>query len=280
MNNHENQFLYQWHETHRIEEDGIAYFLKKYEPNSYEIKNEIGWLMSTMVRTCESFDVPEIKDASVKQGFVKMNFIDVTKDKPEEILRYLVQSAMELHSLVHSTRPQLRTRDITETNYKEYVHDFARERIEGIGTTEYQLPKEIADWILGQIDRMRVEYFTIVHRDLRARHLLFSEGKLKPTLIDWEFANISEPAQDVAKVIYDATVVHSMDRDAVMREVIDAYAHDRKESADELRQKVMAFLPIIPLEHSFSFVTRKPDGYEAEVLKDLCFIRMLYEENT
>lgn len=33
--------LKQWHETHKIEENGISYFLKQYEPNSYEIRNEI-----------------------------------------------------------------------------------------------------------------------------------------------------------------------------------------------------------------------------------------------
>lgn len=47
--------LKQWHETHKIEENGVSYFLKHYEPNGYEIRNEINWLTSTMIKSCKTF---------------------------------------------------------------------------------------------------------------------------------------------------------------------------------------------------------------------------------
>jgi thiamine kinase-like enzyme len=142
---------------------------------------------------------------------------------------------------------------------------------------DFSISPEVSEWINKQINELKVKYFSIVHRDLRCRHLLFSESE-KPTLIDWEFSNISEPAQDLAKLIYDSVVNHNMHRDVIFDRVIDHYAPERKISKEDLEKKVLAFLPIIPLEHCASFVKRRPDGYEKEVLKDLAFITTLYDE--
>jgi thiamine kinase-like enzyme len=107
--------------------------------------------------------------------------------------------------------------------------------------------------------------------------MLFGSGSDKPTLIDWEFANISDPAQDVAKMVYDATT-HGYEKDKVLKRVLESYAYLKGVSKDELEQHVRAFLPIIPLERSMSLVNRKPAGYEREVIRDRCFIRAIYEE--
>lgn len=268
--------LKQWHETHTIEENGVSYFLKNYEPNSYEIRNEISWLTSTMLKSCQSFNVPEIKESSIEKGYVKMNYINII-DNPdkEKIVDYLTTCAIELHSLIKTDEPYLRTK-ITKNDYIPYLEQFAQERINLINK-DFLVSPEISEWISKQINELKVKYFSIVHRDLRCRHLLFSEAE-KPTLIDWEFSNISEPAQDLAKLIYDGVVNHGMPRDIIFDKIIDNYSSERKTSKEELEKKVLTFLPIIPLEHCASFVKRKPEGYEKEVLKDIAFINTLYNE--
>lgn len=268
--------LKQWHETHKIEENGISYFLKQYEPNSYEIRNEVSWLTSTMLKSCQSFNVPDVKEASIEQGYVKMDYINIV-DNPdkEKIIDYLTSCAVELHSLIKTDEPYLRTK-ISKNDYIPYLENFAQERVDLINK-EFPISPELSEWINKQIKELKVKYFSIVHRDLRCRHLLFSE-KDKPTLIDWEFSNISEPAQDLAKLIYDSVVNHDMARDVIFDKVIDNYSSERNISKEELEKKVLTFLPIIPLEHCSSFVRRKPDGYEKEVLKDIAFINTLYNE--
>lgn len=268
--------LKQWHETHRIEEGGISYFLKHYEPGSYEIRNEISWLTSTMIKSCSSFGTPDIKEASVDGGYVKMNYINIIDNQDKEkIIDYLTSCAVELHSLIKSSEPHLRTK-ITKNDYIPYLEDFAQQRINSINK-DFLISQEVSEWINKQIKELKVKYFSVVHRDLRCRHLLFSESE-KPTLVDWEFSNISEPAQDLAKLIYDGVVNHGMDRDLIFNKVIDHYATEKKISKEELEKKVLTFLPIIPLEHCASFVKRKPTGFEKEVLKDLAFITTLYDD--
>lgn len=271
-------FLRQWHETHRIEQDGVLYFLKKYQPESYEIKNELSWLLSTMIRSCHNFGVPEVKEASTEKGYVKMAFIEESKDgKPaEELVDYLVSAAAELHSLIKADNPKLRT-PVSKDDYKPFLKGYTGKRIDSLRGTQFELPEEMERWIQEQIAKLKNNYFTIVHRDMRARHLMFPIDTVKPVLVDWEFTNISDPAQDVAKIIYDATT-HGLDREKVSKRVIDAYAHLQKISKDELEEHVWTFLPIIPLERSMSLVNRKPEGFEAEVLRDLYFIKAVYDE--
>lgn len=270
------KYLKQWHETSKIEEDGILYFLKKYEPESYEVRNEISWLTSTMIRSCSSFKVPNIKQSSVEHGYVKMEYIDINNFPPkEEIVDFLTASAIELHSLINTSEPHLRTK-INQGEYAAYLKVFAKERINEVGK-EFKIQPEIAYWIYSQIEALKFKYFSIVHRDLRLRHMLFTENA-KPTLIDWEFSNISDPAQDLAKLIYDGVVNHHMDREYLIKKIVENYSSEIKISSEELEKKIISFLPIIPLEHSMSFVKRKPDGYEVEVMKDLAFITTLYEE--
>lgn len=275
MENFENK-LHQTHITHEIEENGVSYFLKLYKPDSYEIKNEISWLMSSMINSCQSFEVPKIVDASVKEGYVKMNYIDVLDSRSAaEMNDYLIACALELHSLIKTDQPRLRT-PISKDEYNPFLLSHIKTRIDSI-SKKFEVPAEIVEWMEGQIGRLRVDYFSIVHRDLRARHLLFSQ-KEKPTLIDWEFSNISEPAQDLAKLIYDGTL-NGLDQAELRKKVVDIYAHENHISSDHLEQRILTFAPIMPLENSMALINRKPIGYEKEVLKDLYYIRALYEEN-
>jgi hypothetical protein len=276
LNEDPTKHLKQWHETSKVEENGVLFFLKKYEPESYEIKNEISWLTSTMIRSCSSFKVPDVKESSVEQGYVKMEHIDVNIFPTNgEIVDFLTASAVELHSLISTNEPRLRTK-ISQGEYTSYLHNFTKERIERIDQ-EFKIQPEVSYWIHNQIEALKFKYFSIVHRDLRLRHMLFTEGE-KPTLVDWEFSNISDPAQDLAKLIYDGVVNHRMDREKLTKKVVDNYTSEIKISSEELEKKILAFLPIIPLEHGMSFVKRRPSGYEVEVMKDLAFITTLYEE--
>jgi thiamine kinase-like enzyme len=112
---------------------------------------------------------------------------------------------------------------------------------------------------------------------LRLRHLLLSNENI-PYLIDWEFSNISEPSQDLAKLIFDWVVNHWLDFKLFFHKVIDRYSHENNISFELLRKRVLTFLPIIPLEHTTSFILRKPEWYKQEVLKDLSFINKVFNE--
>jgi len=272
------KFLQQWHETHRVEENGLIYFLKNYQPESYEIKNEISWLLSTMIKSCQNFGVPEIKEASVQGGYVKMEFIEQSKDdKPaDQIVDFLVSAAAELHSLIKAENPKLRT-PVSKGEYKAFLGHYTKKRTDSLKGTVFELPQEVVQWILKQIEHLKNDYFSVVHRDMRARHLMFPVNSAKPVLVDWEFANISDPAQDLAKIIYDATT-HGLERKQVAKHILDTYSNIRGISKDELEEHVKIFLPIIPLERSMSLIHRKPDGYEAELLNDLYFIKATYDE--
>lgn len=92
----ENNHFSQQHETQKITENGISYFLKFYNPDSNEIKNEISWLTSQMLKNRETFDIPTIVEASIKTGFIKMNYIEKTEKKQpskEELIEYLTRCA-------------------------------------------------------------------------------------------------------------------------------------------------------------------------------------------
>lgn len=273
-----DKFLHQWHETSRIEEGGVVYFLKNFEPNSYEIKTELNWLLSNMIGSCHNFGVPNVHDASVDKGYIKMEFIEHESGKPnDQIVDYLVSAAAELHSLVKAENPKLRN-PVAKDGYNAFLRGYTQQRIDSLKGTQFELPEDVVNWILVQVDKLRVDFFSIVHRDMRARHLLFPKDTAKkPVLIDWEFSNISDPAQDLAKIIYDGTT-HDLDRKAITSKVLDDYARIRGVSADELAEHVYTFLPIIPLERSMSLIKRKPEGYEEELLKDLYFIKAIYDE--
>lgn len=266
----------QWHESKKVEENRLVYFIKEHIPNSYEIKNEISWLTSNLFNSLDSFKVPMLKEASVDKGYIKMEYIDEIKEpNQDQILEYMIKCASELHSIIRTDQPQLRNKT-KASEYIPYVEKFTRDRIETINEN-FNLDSEVSEWILSKINKLEVKYFSIVHRDLRLRHLLISNDD-KPTLIDWEYSNISEPSQDLAKLIYDCVVNHKMNKENTIKEVIDKYSLATKISKDELEQKITTFLPIIPLEHCAAFIKRKPEGYESEVQKDLAFIFSLYEE--
>ncbi|MEK7633098.1 MAG: aminoglycoside phosphotransferase family protein [Patescibacteria group bacterium] len=270
--------LTQWHETQKIEEGGIAYFLKRYKPDGEEIKNEIGWLTSSILRSCRAFAVPEVRSASVEEGWIKMGYIDVASGPSEAVMTdRLIKSALELHRLIRTDQPHVRG-GASASEYSAYTKRRAQQKIAALEGTEFEISGDVVLWMEKKIEALKTKYFSVVHRDLRARHLLFGIDTMKPTLIDWEFSDVSDPAQDLAKVIYDAVVDRRLNRDEVVKYVIDSYAQESGMSAKEIEERVRVFLPIIPLEHAMSFVTRKPEGYEAKVMADVCFVQSLYEE--
>lgn len=168
----------QWHETGKImEAGGLISFIKKYEPGSYEIKNELSWLLSTMVRACNQFRVPKIIGSSIDEGYIKMEFIETADGKPlEEVVDFLVASAAELHSLLKTDRPQLRT-PVSGSEYNSFLKSYAKKRVDSLRGTEFELSEEMGRWIANRISELRTKFFSVVHRDMRARHLLFSVDK-------------------------------------------------------------------------------------------------------
>jgi len=270
------QYLKQWHSTDLIEEAWESIFVKHFKPNSYEIRNEISWLTLNILHSRKNFNVPNLREASISSGYIKMDWIKELEDSNKECtFNHLIDCAVELHWLIESDRPHMRI-NITESEYIEYLRKYTRERID-VTNWEFHMNPDMIYWIENNIQELRYWKFSIVHRDLRHRHLLLSLEN-KPTLIDWEFSNISEPAQDLAKLVFDWVVNHWLDFNTFFNKVIDRYAYQRKISSDLLRSRVLVFLPIIPLEHTHSFILRKPEWYELEVEKDLWFIKQVFNE--
>ncbi len=118
----------------------------------------------------------------------------------DQAFDHLITCAVELHGLIRSNEPHLRTK-IGHGEYIPYLKKYVNEKI-NFTNSSFPLDHDIKHWIEKQIRNLKHGEFTIVHRDLRLRHLLFAENQ-KPTLIDWEFSNISEPAQDLAKLVFD-----------------------------------------------------------------------------
>lgn len=179
-----------------------------------------------------------------------------------------------MHSIIKTKEPVTRIKTSAK-EYSNYVEQFVKNRFDTI-RTDIEVEKEIEEWMLDKVKKLRTKFFTIVHRDLRFRHLLTTEEK--PVLIDWEYTNISDPAQDLAKLIYDSVVNHNMDMSFSVKKVPETYSYLQKIPLPELENKISTFLPIIPLEHCAAFIKRKPKGYREEVLKDLAFIYGIYKK--
>ena len=273
----ENKTLKQWHSTTLVAENWINVFTKHYEPYSYEIKNEVNWLTSNMLKQRSSFSVPDIIDASVEKWYVKMQWIQSLDNlNNEKIFEYILSSAIELHSLIESNQPYLRTH-INSEEYIPYLIDYTKYRI-NVLLWEFDLDEDIIKWVKKNVENLSYWKFGIVHRDLRLRHFLFSEDNNKPFLIDWEFSNISETAQDLAKLIFDWVVNHNQNFRTFFDYILINYSQERRIPIELLRNRILTFLPIIPLEHISSFILRKPNWYSEEVKKDILFINEVYEK--
>ncbi len=203
---------------------------------------------------------------------VTMGFIETIWDNLDKSDK-LINIAAELHDILKAKKPHMRTK-IWEGEYWEYLRKYTLERIKNT-TKEFNIDEEQQDWILKEIWKLKTDDFTIVHRDLRNRHLLTNKNN-SDILIDWEFSNVSDPAQDLAKIIFDWVVNHWKEFTTFFDKVISDYSYKRKVSSELMRNRVKVFLNIIPLEHTSSFVLRRPDWYENEVTKDLTFLKTVY----
>jgi len=162
----------QWHTTDIIVENDIVLFQKKYKPDCYELKNELSWLTSNFLKSCITFETPNIVSASIKKGILKMDYIETKKvPSKNEVLELLINIAVELHSIIKTTQPILRV-DTKALDYNEYVVNFVLYRVNLI-KEKWKIRKDVATWIINNIQNLSTEYFTIVHRDLRYRHLSF-----------------------------------------------------------------------------------------------------------
>lgn len=269
-------WITQWHESWIVSEWWSRVFVKHYQPWSYEIQNEANWLTSTILANASTFSVPQLREVSINGWYIKMDALDHTDGPLDSKIQQILEISVELHGMLQSDRPYLRTKWISITDYLPYLERFTQERLKMI-PEEYWLNISIWNWIIWNIRKLKVGKFSIVHRDLRIRHLLLSWHN-KPHLIDWEFSNISEPAQDLAKLIFDLVVNHWQDYSTAFERVLLFYSNKAWISQELLRERILVFLPIIPLEHIASFLSRKPEGFDAEVKKDINFIKQVYDK--
>jgi thiamine kinase-like enzyme len=266
--------LKSWHKTEKIEDNGRTFFLKIYEKDSYEVKNELSWLLNTMISKSSNFFVPNVVESSVEKGYIKMGYLEHFEDYKNNYLEDLTNIAGEIHSILKSDRAYLRSGSYNLEDYKIFLKKYIELRFNSLNGTEFELEHTIKQKILNNLSKIKLEYFTIVHRDMRRRHLLYTKNGQKPYLIDWEFSNISHPAQDISKIIYDSIINK---KEVIVDNIIHEYCILRKICYSYFLDQVNIFLPIIPLERDMSLINRKPDGYELEIKNDIYFIKKIYE---
>lgn len=82
--------------------------MKRFEPNSFEIRNEVNWLLET--NSFSFLTVPKILEYSFEDGFILMEFIE--DYSPEIDLRiriaHMVKMASRLHSIKRQKEPMVR----------------------------------------------------------------------------------------------------------------------------------------------------------------------------
>lgn len=207
-----------------------------------------------------------------------MEYID-TLDDPfgmDNKQDIIIEIASSLHWLMNTQTPRVRSREVVSLHdYYAYLRNYCSIKFDWVIDGGYCI-SEIKDWIITRIWNLKVPYFTIVHRDLRLRHILLSWAK-KPALIDWEFTNISDPAQDVAKIICD--IMESKDSFLVpdMEYVLNSYSYIRWISKDELMNRVIFFIPIILIEQIYSLINRQPDGFLKKIDQLMSLLLQFYE---
>lgn len=262
----------QWHELNEVHEGAHHYIVKHYSPNSYEIKNELSWLTSNIFQACVLFRVPEVIDASIKEGYIKMEKVD---NKPElgpaEMLVEIIALAVELHAIIKSPEPRLRNH-ASASEFVPYLRSFTENKIALI-QPDILLDPSTEGLIMENLDAIVAPYFSVTHRDLRYRHVLQSEGQ-KPVLIDWEFSNISHFGHDLAKLVCDYVVNHGFDANDALKIVIGTYRDLTRLPEDLIFKAVRAFIPLVLLEHSASFIQRKCTDYLAVAQRDIDQIAM------
>lgn len=260
-------------------------FVKEFQPHSHELVNEIHWLTSSPIRSCKMFSVPEVFDASIKAGTIIMEYIEnnpLRERTTEEKLEALLLIASELHSMILSKEPFLKYPIKTVDEYAEYLKRYISVRI---GTlSAYDLDYEYLRKILAMVQNYSVDSFSIVHRDLRVRHLIWPVDRVVPFLVDWEYANISDPAQDVAKIVYEHVMGGSnkFHDGRITQKITERYCELRDirdtNSKKAFKDRVDIFLPVIALENASSLEMRKPKGFRAAVMREIDFINSIHEK--
>lgn len=257
----------QWHQLDEVTEGSLACLVKRYVPDSYEIRNELSWLTSNIFRACQRFQTPLVVEASISQGYIKLIKVDnEPKLKPEEILGGIVALAAELHSVIKSPEPRLRNQT-SAGEFIPYLKRFTAGKIALI-EPEINLDPGVKTLIMGNLDSITTPYFSVVHRDLRYRHVL-QTGDNKPVLIDWEFTNISHFGHDLGKLACDYVVNHGADLGNVVEEITQAYHDLTGLPEDQIFEAMRAFAPLVLLEHSASFVQRKCPDYLAVAQRNI-----------
>lgn len=262
----------QWHKLEEDNDNGDKYLTKYYVPSSYEIKNELSWLTSNLFGACMKFQTPTVVEASISKGYIKMVKVESeSKLEPEEILTEIISLASELHSVIKSPEPRLRNH-ANASEFIPYLKEFAKNKLRLIGS-EIEIDPRIIELMLINLESIKTPYFSIVHRDLRYRHVLQISDQ-KPVLIDWEFSNISHFDHDLAKLICDYVVNHGFDANYIMKTVIETYRDLTKIPEDLIFKAVRAFIPLVLLEHGASFVQRKCTDYMTAAKKDIEQLRV------
>lgn len=275
----------QRHET----EMTINWFEKSYKMGSYEFFNEVkrlrdmnqyGWKLN--------FQVPRIISTKVvwENDILTMWVIkasNITANQSEQLVKVIAA----LHDFKNYTVALQRDWDkslkfICKKDYPRTLSQILQYKYSQISlekniNIKYSVKNRIFNVLCWH---SMPGNFVICHKDARIRHLLYDENLgEKPYLIDREFANISDGAQDLAKIIYDLHINHNIDLVRAYHDVISQYeVHiSNKALLYNLKNRILSFLYIIPFERLGGLISQKKEWYMEEADKDINFIYKIFE---
>lgn len=232
----------------RAKKDGLGLFVKKYEPAGFQFENEVSWLSSLFIKRCRSFIIPAIKGVDFKNRRIAMDYVapldnQITTEK-------IITIASEIHSVLKSNFAFIKEERFTQERYFTYVRKYFMARVEHISKRGVKIDKKIINFLLFRVRKMQIDYFTIVHRDLYRRNMFRTElGKI--CLVDWEYANISDPAQDVGKIIYENEIINKNKlKISRINKIISKYYSlvKLRNTLDSFRNRVLFFVFVIAIE--------------------------------
>ncbi len=257
-----------WHFSETsLTHEGIKIFRKKYVPNSFEFKNELRWLMRLRSLSTKTFLIPEIQSFSEVAGTIDMKFIESFLIPIEEREIQMQATLKEIRTLENLNVPLLKRHWHTELetftwDYRDYLTDYVSWKLKICMLNFPDTLGHVRESVVRLISEIRVRVFSLVHRDMRLRHMLQWKNDKLPYLIDWEFSNISDHCQDVAKAVYDVTLETKRKYWSVFREYSNKCFGNNPWELLSLEHRMVTYSIVISLEHLASMLCRKANSLE------------------
>jgi tRNA A-37 threonylcarbamoyl transferase component Bud32 len=239
----------QWHKTFIQNDNNKKIFIKEFKPFSYELRNELAWIKNGLLKKCINFKIPDVYEANLSGGYISMQYLDSISNSSLIKIDDLVVIASEIHALIKRKNPIIKHKLLSKRDYVIYLMDYFETRFNNVVKNGIDISIKTKEWISSEVKKNIPKFFTIVHRDFYRRNIIKTKDNVY--LVDWEFANISDPAQDIAKIIYEHCVKNRNEIDVRMiYKIIQFYHNNFKidEEFNNAKRRIYSFIPIILVE--------------------------------